>query len=192
MTTRTKPIAALALAVGAWPGAGCVGSPVDVDAMQSEELAHASRTNHNPALFAPDAHPYGGPVYFLPDPPPGGRTSVTVPRHTAIAVLLSSALGARCVDADTVADITGTLDGVALRDLDDYAFTSSRLTTFTGDTRVVSRAPCSTGSPQVAAIEARFMLVKPLDPGVHVLTTHLTTTAGTVRDRTSTITVPAR
>lgn len=154
----------------------------------------------------------GGPVYFLPNPPAGSSTTFTIPRHTAIAVILSSVLNdypcpdptfqpapgqslfdfllAGAEEADNVASITGTLDGDPLPDLAAYHFTSTRLMTFTGDVSLQGLDPCITGSPQPAAIEAHFMIVKPLAPGVHTLTTHLTTIAGTTRDRTSTLVVP--
>lgn len=154
----------------------------------------------------------GGRVYFLANPPAGGSTSFVVPRDTAIAVLLSSILNdypcpdptfqpapgqtlldfllSGAVAADNVASITGTLDGTDLGPLDDFHFTSSRLMTFTGDPSLAVLDNCITGAPEVAAIEAHFVVVKPLDSGAHILTTHLTTTAGTTHDRTSTITVP--
>jgi hypothetical protein len=175
-------------------------------------LGIALEQNPNDTATASHDIHQGGPVYFLANPPAGGSTSFTVPPHTAIAVILSSVLndypcpdptfqpapGQSLLDfllqgslaADNVADITGTLDGQPLGDLSDYHFTSKRLMTFTGDPSLVVLDNCITGSPEVAAIEAHFILVKPLDPGTHVLSTHLTTTAGTTRDRTSTITVP--
>ncbi len=256
MTTYTRNAASsrpratvisVALSLGAWSAAGCVGSTDDTPAVQSG-IAHALRSGPNPALFAPDAHPYGrsieswaeswwqwglaipltqnpndtanvsadidqdGPVYFLPNPPPGGSTSFTVPQHKAIAVLLSSIISDYpcpdrayapppgqslfdfllhgAVHGDNVAAITGTIDGVGLENLASYYYTSKQLMYFTGDPSLRSLDSCITGSPQPAAIEAHFMVVKPLDPGTHVLTTHLVTTAGAVRDRTSTITVP--
>jgi hypothetical protein len=48
----------------------------------------AQNPNDTPNVSA-DIH-QGGPVYFLPNPPPGSATTFTVPRHTAAAVLLSS------------------------------------------------------------------------------------------------------
>jgi len=154
----------------------------------------------------------GGPVYFLANPPPGGSTSFVVPQDTAIAVILSSILNdypcpdptfqpapgqtlldfllGGAVAADNVASITGTLDGEPLGDLGRFHFTSQRLMTFTGDPSLAVLDNCITGAPELAAIEAHFILVKPLDPGTHVLSTHLITTAGVAHDRTSTITVP--
>jgi len=214
MTTHIK-IALLALTLGA-----CVDAPATSTTQ--------SQLDDRSVLFPPDSHPYGrsieewaenwsdihqgGPVYFLPATTPGGGTSFTIPRNTAIAVILSSVLNdypcpdpnfqpapgqtlldfllGGAVGADNVASITGTLDGVALDDLADFHFTSNSLMTFTGDPSLVVLDNCITGSPEVAAIEAHFIVVKPLDPGTHALTTHLTTTAGITHDRTSTITVP--
>jgi hypothetical protein len=153
-----------------------------------------------------------GPVFFLPTPPPGASTDFTVPRHKAIAVLLSSLINdypcpdptfepapgqslfdfllEGAVQGDNVAEISGTLDGVVLEDLARYYVTSKKLMYFTGDLSLQALDPCITGSPQPAAIEAHFMIVKPLAPGTHVLTTHIVTTAGAVRERTATVTVP--
>jgi hypothetical protein len=163
------------------------------------------------ATASHDVH-QAGPVYFLANPPAGGSTSFTVPQDTAIAVILSSILNdypcpdptfqpapgqtlldfllGGAVAADNVASITGTLDGKSLGDLGQFHFTSKQLMTFTGDPSLAVLDNCITGSPEVAAIEAHFILVKPLDPGIHVLSTHLITTAGVAHDRTSTITVP--
>jgi hypothetical protein len=138
-------------------------------------------------------------VFFLANPPIDGRT-FNVPRHKAIAVLLSSILNDYpCPDptfqpapgqtlfdflslgaaqADTVAEIEASIDGVALTDLTSYHVTSPRLMSITGDLSLQVLDSCITGSPQPAVIEAYFMMLRPLRPGHHVLTTRITTKAG--------------
>ena len=241
MTTHIRNIS-IVLALSA---SGCVDEPQDPTAVQA---VARDCDDHDSALFAPDAHPYGrslegwaerwwqwglgiplaqnpndtpnvsadihqdGPVFFLPNPPAGGSTTFTVSRHDAIGVLLSSVINDYpCPDptfepapgqslfdflldgavaADTVASITGTLDGVALPDLASYHFTSSHLMHFTGDLSLQSLDSCITGTSQPAAIEAHFMIIKPLDPGTHVMTLHRVTLDGVGHDRTATIVVP--
>jgi hypothetical protein len=162
------------------------------------------------ATASPDID-QAGLVYYLPNPPPGGATSFTLGRDNAIAVLLSSVISdypcpdpafepapgqslfdfllAAAVAADNVAEITGTLDGVVLEDLARYYVTSKELMYFTGDPSLQVLDPCITGESQPAAIEAHFMMVKPLDPGTHVLTTRVVTKDGKVKERTATISV---
>jgi hypothetical protein len=170
----------------------------------------AQNPNDTPNVSA-DIH-QDGPVYFLPNPPPGGSTTFTVPRHEAAAVLLSSVINdypcpdptfqpapgqslldfllAGAVAADTVASITATLDGASLGDLSVYHFTSSKLMQFTGDPSLAVLDNCITGSPQPAALEAHFMILKPLPSGTHVLAIHRVTLDGVAHDRTVTIVVP--
>lgn len=155
--------------------------------------------NPNDTATADPGQNQHGPVFFLSNPPVDGRT-FEVPRHKAIGVLLSSvlndypcpdptfhpapgqslfdflALGA--VQADNVAELQSSLDGVALTDLTSYHFTSHKLMHIAGDPTLQVLDPCITGSPQPAAMEAYFMMLKPLAAGTHVLTTRVTTKAG--------------
>ena len=155
--------------------------------------------NPNDTATADPGESQHGPVFFLATPPIDGRT-FDVPRHKAIAVLLSSVLNDYpCPDptfqpapgqtlfeflslgaaqADIVAEIESSLDGVALTDLTSYHFTSHKLMHITGDLSLQVLDPCITGSPQPAVIEAYFMMLRPLRPGSHVLTTRITTKAG--------------
>jgi len=157
--------------------------------------------NPNDTATADPGQNQRGPVFFLSNPPVDGRT-FNVPRHKAIAVLLSSVLNDYpCPDttfqpvpgqtlfeflslgaaqADNVAEIESSLDGVALTDLTSYHFTSHKLMQITGDPSLQVLDACITGSPQPAVIEAYFMMLKPLRPGAHVLTTRIVTKAGVV------------
>jgi len=159
-----------------------------------------SENPNDTATADPGAHQHG-PVFFLATPPVDGRT-FDVPRHKAIGVLLSSVLNdypcpdptfqpapgqtlfdfllAGAVAADNVAQIEASLDGVPLTDLTSYHYTSPRLMHITGDLSLQVLDACITGTPQPAAIEAYFTMIKPLRPGPHVLTTRITTTAGVV------------
>jgi len=227
------------VALGLWLGGGCIGSQEAApdEASAASAIAQDDCNDRNPALFAPDSHPFGrsmedwaeawwrwsfsiplslnpndtatadpgenqhGPVFFLATPPIDGRT-FNVPRHKAIGVLLSSVLNDYpCPDpafqpapgqtlfeflslgeaqADTVAEIESSLDGVALTDLTSYHVTSHKLMHITGDLSLQVLDPCITGSPQPAVIEAYFMMIRPLKPGSHVLTTRIVTKAGVV------------
>jgi hypothetical protein len=155
--------------------------------------------NPNDTATADPGQDQRGPVFFLATPPIDGRT-FNVPRHKAVAVLLSSILNDYpCPDptfhpapgqtlfeflslgaaqADNVAEITSSLDGVALTDLTSYHVTSHKLMHITGDLSLQVLDSCITGSPQPAVIEAYFMMLRPLSPGLHVLTTRIVTKAG--------------
>ena len=155
--------------------------------------------NPNDTATADPGQNQRGPVYFLANPPIDGRT-FDVPRHKAIAVLLSSVLNDYpCPDptfqpapgqslfdfltlgaaqADNVADIESSFDGEALSDLTSSHFTSHKLMHITGDLSLQVLDSCITGSPQPAVIEAYFMMIKPPRPGTHVLTTRIITKAG--------------
>ena len=234
-TAASSTIVALAVSVGA----GCFAPEASVpdEASATAAVSHDSCNDPNPALYAPDARPFGrsmedwaeawwqwtyaiplprnpndtatadpgenqrGPVFFLATPPIDGRT-FNVPRHKAIGVLLSSILNDYpCPDpsfqpapgqtlfeflslgaaqADNVAQIESSLDGVALTGLTSYHVTSHRLMHITGDLSLQVLDSCITGAPQPAVIEAYFMMIKPLSPGVHVLTTRITTKDGLV------------
>jgi hypothetical protein len=155
--------------------------------------------NPNDTATADPGENQHGPVFFLANPPVDGRT-FDVPRHKAIAVLLSSILNdypcpdptfqpapgqtlfdflsIGAAEADNVAAIESSLDGVPLADLTSYHVTSPRLMHITGDPSLAVLDPCIIGTPQPAVIEAYFMMIKPLRPGPHVLTTRITTKAG--------------
>jgi len=157
--------------------------------------------NPNDTATADTGENQHGPVFFLATPPIDGRT-FNVPRHKAIGVLLSSLLNDYpCPDptfqpapgqtlfeflslgaaqADNVAQIESSLDGVALTGLTSYHVTSHKLMYITGDLSLQTLDSCITGASQPAVIEAYFMMIKPLRPGSHVLTTRITTKAGVV------------
>jgi hypothetical protein len=157
--------------------------------------------NPNDTATADPGQDQHGPVFFLSNPPIDGRT-FNVPRHKAIAVLLSSILNDYpCPDptfqpapgqtlfeflslgaaqADNVAEIESSLDGVALTDLTSYHVASHKLMHITGDLSLQVLDNCITGSPQPAVIEAYFMMLRPLRSGPHVLTTRIVTKAGVV------------
>jgi len=157
--------------------------------------------NPNDTATADPGQNQHGPVFFLSNPPIDGRT-FDVPHHKAIAVLLSSVLNDYpCPDptfqpapgqtlfeflslgaaqADNVADIQSSLDGVAFTDLTSYHVTSHKLMHITGDPSLQVLDPCVAGTPQPAVMEAYFMMLRPLRPGPHVLTARITTKAGVV------------
>ena len=168
----------------------------------------------NPALIAGvdyDQHQVG-PVYFVPDGP-DHNDAFTVPRHKAVAVMLSQinndypcpdpafkpAPGQSLFDFlssgltkinDNITVLEVTLDGRPIVDPLRYRFTSSRLSYFVGDKSLATTFdPCVTGSLQPAVADDLFMLFKPLSRGQHVLTTHIVNADGDVFDRTRTITV---
>jgi hypothetical protein len=153
-----------------------------------------------------------GPVWFVPDGP-NHDDAFTVPRHKALAVMLSQinndfpcpdpafhpAPGQSLFDflsagltqvnnGITVAQVT--LDGVPVHDVLRYRFTSTSLFFFTGDKSLAATFDaCVTGSLQPAVADDLFLLFKPLARGRHVLVTHLVNVDGNVFDRTRTITV---
>jgi hypothetical protein len=158
--------------------------------------------NPNDTATADPGQNQRGPVFFLSNPPIDGRT-FNVPRHKAIAVLLSSVLydypcpdptfqpapgqtlfeflSLGAAEADNVAEIESRLDGVPLTDLTSNHFTSSKLMHITGDPSLQVLDACITGSPQPAVMEAYFMMLRPPRPGPHVLTTRIVTKAGVVQ-----------
>jgi hypothetical protein len=153
-----------------------------------------------------------GPVYFVPDGP-NHNDAFAVPRHKAVAIMLSqinntypcpdpsfrpapgqslfdflSAGLTQVNDAITVLDVR--LDGVPIHDALRYRFTATKLFFFVGDRSLAPGFdPCVTGLPQPAVADDLFLLFKPLNPGQHVLTTHIENNDGNVFDRTRTITV---
>jgi hypothetical protein len=160
-----------------------------------------------PAAINPFLHPtldsnqnQSGPVLFLV---PGNRTN-TVPRHTAIAVTTSALLNDfPCPDPtfqpppgqslfdfllagikpvnDAVTEIGATLDGQAFTDLLTFRFISNDLTSVTGDLSLqASFDSCITGSAQPAVVDSFLFIIKPLEPGRHVLTTRVVNQKGEV------------
>jgi hypothetical protein len=151
-----------------------------------------------------------GPVYFVPDGP-NHHDTFAVPRHTAVAVMLSqinndypcpdpafhpapgqslfdflSAGLTQINDNITVLDVT--LDGVSVHDPLRYRFTSTSLFDFIGDKSLAATFDaCVTGSIQPAVADDLFLLFKPLSRGQHVLTTHIENKDGNAFDRTRTI-----
>jgi hypothetical protein len=152
-----------------------------------------------------------GPVYFVPTGP-NHNDAFTVPRHKAVAIMLSQlnadypcpdptfkpAPGQSLFDFlstgltkinDNVTVMQVTLDGKSIVDPLRYRFTASRLFYFVGDKSLAtSFDACVTGSVQPAVADDFFILFKPLSRGQHVLVTHIVNADGDVFDRTRTIT----
>jgi hypothetical protein len=153
-----------------------------------------------------------GPVFFVPLGP-NHNDAFTVPRHKALAVMLSQintdypcpdptfqpAPGQSLFDFlstglteinDSITVMQVTLDGQPIVDPFAYRFTASSLISFVGDPSLAaSFDPCVTGTPQPAVVDDFFLLFKPLPGGQHVLKTHIENSFGHVFDRTRTITV---
>ncbi len=158
-----------------------------------------------PAANNPFLHPgldsnqdQSGPVFFLV---PGNRVN-TVPRDWAIAVTTSSLLNDfPCPDPtfvpapgqslfdfllegiapvnDAVVDVEATLDGRPLKNLMSYRVASDDLTFIVGDPSLQTTLDsCITGSRQAAVVDAFMFILKPLEPGDHVLTTRVVNSAG--------------
>jgi hypothetical protein len=149
----------------------------------------------------------GGPVLYAPPFPVGSKNltrSCTIEHGTAVAITLSSVLndypcpdptfqpapgqslfdfllaGAVAGNGD-IAEIDVTLDGEPLKDILTYHFASHDLMYFKGDLSLQSSVDsCITGGFQPAAIDAYFILFKPLRPGHHTITRRVVTTRGTV------------
>jgi hypothetical protein len=145
-----------------------------------------------------------GPVFFLA---PGDRTN-TIPRHRAIAVTQSivsndypcpdptfqPAPGQSLYDflmsaikpgQDAVQTVEATLDGEVLTGLRDYRTTSDGLFSVVGDLSLQSPLDsCITGTRQPMVADAYLYLIKPLEPGRHLLTTRLVNGSGQVFART--------
>jgi hypothetical protein len=150
-----------------------------------------------------------GPVFFLA---PGDRTN-TVPRHWAIAVTPSTVLNDYpCPDPtfqpapgqslfdflmagiepiqNAVVEIDATLDGQVLNDLLSYRAKSDDLTYLVGDSSLLTPLDgCITGSRQPAVVDAFIFLIKPPEPGFHVLTTRVVNQAGEVFTHTQNLEV---
>jgi hypothetical protein len=61
-----------------------------------------------------------------------------------------------------------------------YRVASDDLFFFTGDPSMQAFDSCVTGTPQPAVVDSFFIVLKPLDPGTHELTTTTTSIFGTV------------
>ena len=148
-----------------------------------------------------------GPVFFVPPVPLGSKNvtrSCTVEHGKAVAISLSTVLndypcpdptfqpapgqslfdfllaGAVAGNAD-IAEIDVTFDGESLKNMLAYHFASDDLTFFKGDLSLQSTLDsCITGGLQPAAVDAFFILFKPLSPGHHTITRTVVTTRGTV------------
>jgi hypothetical protein len=154
-----------------------------------------------------------GPVFFIPPVAVGSQNlvrSCTVEHGKALAFSLSTVLndypcpdptfqpapgqslfnflltGAMAGNAD-VAEIDVTLDGVPLNDVLSYHVDSKDLFFFKGDLSLQTTLDsCITGGFQPAAVDAFFVLVKPLPPGHHTITRRVVTDTGRVTGPTTT------
>ncbi|HET6980721.1 MAG TPA: hypothetical protein VFI53_01200 [Myxococcaceae bacterium] len=154
-----------------------------------------------------------GPVFFIPPVAVGSHDlvrSCTVEHGKALAFSLSTVLndfpcpdptfhpapgqslldfllvGAMAGNAD-VAEIDVTLDGVPLNDVLSYHVDSKDLFFFKGDLSLQANLDsCITGGFQPAAVDAFFVLFKPLPPGHHTITRKVVTTTGHVTGPTTT------
>ena len=154
-----------------------------------------------------------GPVFFIPPVAVGSHNlvrSCTVEQGKALAFSLSTVLndypcpdptfqpapgqslfdfllaGAMAGNAD-VAEIDVTLDGEPLNDILAYHFQSKDLMFFKGDLSLQSTLDsCLTGGVQPAAVDAFFILVKPLSPGHHTITRRVVTNTGRITGPTTT------
>jgi hypothetical protein len=143
-----------------------------------------------------------GPVFFISNFQTGARTT-TVPSGTAIGLPLAFAFNDfPCPDPtfqpapgqtlfdfltsfntpgqDNVAELDATLDGEPLTDLLSFRVASEDLFYFVGDTSLQVFDNCVTGTPQPGVVDAFFIMLKPLEPGAHVLETSTITKSGRV------------
>jgi hypothetical protein len=82
---------------------------------------------------------------------------------------------------DQVVEIGATLDGQAFSDLLSFRFISADLTSITGDLSLQTTFDsCITGSSQPAVVDSFLFIIKPLEPGRHVLTTRVVNQKGEV------------
>jgi hypothetical protein len=154
-----------------------------------------------------------GPVFFIPPVAVGSQglvRSCTVEHDKALGFSLSTVLndypcpdptfqpapgqslfdfllaGAMAGNAD-VAEIDVTIDGEPLKDILTYHFQSKDLMFFKGDISLQSTLDsCLTGGIQPAAVDAFFILVKPLPAGHHTITRRVVTNTGRVTGPTTT------
>jgi hypothetical protein len=155
-----------------------------------------------------------GPVFFIPPFPVGGKNLTrfcTVGSDKAIGVSPSTVLNdfpcpdptfkpapgqslfdfllAGAVDANgDIAEIDVTLDGEPLGDVLGDHFASDNLMFFKGDLSLQTTLDsCVTGQFQPAAVDAYFILLKPLRPGHHVLTRRVVTRRGIISGPNTTV-----
>lgn len=154
-----------------------------------------------------------GPVFFIPPVAVGSHDlvrSCSVEHGKALAFSLSTVLndfpcpdptfhpapgqslldfllvGAMAGNAD-VAEIDVTLDGVPLNDVLSYHVDSKDLFFFKGDLSLQANLDsCITGGFQPAAVDAFFVLFKPLPVGHHTITRKVVTNTGRVTGPTTT------
>jgi hypothetical protein len=154
-----------------------------------------------------------GPVFFIPPVAVGSKNlvrSCTVEHGKALAFSLSTVLndfpcpdptfkpapgqslfdflltGAMAGNAD-IAEIDVTLDGQPLNDILSYHVDSKDLMFFKGDLSLQPTLDsCITGGFQPAAVDAFFVLFKPLPRGHHTITRRVVTTKGVVTGPTTT------
>jgi hypothetical protein len=158
-----------------------------------------------------------GPVFFLPASLGGTESaarSCYVPGHKAVAVLLPSVLNEYpCPDAtfkpapgqtlfellsagakqreDDIAELDATLDGKRLDDLMSHRLASEDLFYLTGDTSLQVSDRCVSGTEQPAVVDSYMIVLRPLKPGTHTLTTRSVTKAGVITTASATLTVPS-
>lgn len=142
-----------------------------------------------------------GPVWFLPAVPGSSlgnavTRSCTIPRHRAIILQLSSTMndfpcpdptfkpapgqslysfliGAITPLIDKVSGFAVTLDGVEIKDVLGYRFTSDDLFYFKGDPSMEQNFDsCVTGKRQPAVSDGIYLMFKPLAPGPHTIVVH--------------------
>jgi len=141
-----------------------------------------------------------GPVWFLPAVVGSSLgTSVTractIPRRRALFLQLSSiendfpcpdpnfrpAPGQSLYDflkdgvtpaIDAVRNFDVTLDGVAIKDVLTYRYTSDELFHFRGDVSMQAYDSCVTGRRQPAVADGYYLMFKPLPPGSHTIVVH--------------------
>jgi len=163
--------------------------------------------NPNLNLAADCGEGQSGPVFFMPANFVGQKNivrSCSVEQGKAVGVNLSSVfndfpcpdpsfkpapgqslfdfLVAGAVDANgDIVTIEVSLDGVPLTDLLGYHFTSDDLLFFKGDFSLQATFDsCITGTWQPAAVDAYFIVLKPLAPGRHEITRRIVNAKGVV------------
>jgi hypothetical protein len=156
-----------------------------------------------------------GPIFFFPTPLVAGPpppVSCTVPAHQPIGIMMPTVLNDfPCPDPtfapapgqtlfdfllsvtkpieDEIVQLDATLDGVPLKDLLTYRFTSDDLFSLTGDLSLQVVDNCVTGKPQPAVADSIFVVIKHLGPGQHTLVKRSVTNKGLVTTHTDTLTV---
>ena len=131
--------------------------------------ARATTVPRGKAIGLPLAFAYND--YPCPDP-----TFQPAPGQTLFDFLMSGITPAQ----DNVAELDATLDGEPLDDLLSFRVASEDLMFFIGDTSLQVFDNCVTGAPQPGVVDAFFIVLKPLEPGAHVLETSTITKSGQV------------